>query len=101
MPPTSDDQKVSGPVMCNITVQNSTDTVQIQYSTVVLTSDVEDVAVLPGLVRVLRVGRPAGQVQSGVLPAGAVPVNSTVQDSKVQLRTVHCIVQYCWGSAYN
>ena len=84
MSPTSDDQKVSGPVMCNITVQNSTDTVQIQYSTVVLTSDVEDVAVLPGLVRVLRVGRPAGQVQSGVLPAGAVPGNSTVQYSTGQ-----------------
>ena len=79
MSPTSDDQKVSGPVILQYR------TVQIQYSAV-LTSDVENVPVLPRLVRVLRVGRPAGEVQPGVLPAGAVPVNSTVQYSTVQQR---------------
>ena len=60
----------------------------------VLTSDVENVPVLPRLVRVLRVGRPAGEVEPGVLPAGAVPVNSTVQYSSVQYSTV----QYLAGA---
>ena len=90
MSPTSDDQKVSGPVILQYR------TVQKQYSAV-LTSDVENVPVLPRLVRVLRVGRPAGEVEPGVLPAGAVPVNSTVQYSSVQYSTV----QYSRGCAYN